>query len=134
MCSWETTPWDPASGNAPGQGWAAPRFGVRIRLGVVEIPIACALEPSAARSQLGEWQDAVRHAVGSSIRVSANRLELGLLPGAHVEPIVRLAQREAACCPFLAFSLEIHAERLTLVVEVADDAVEILDQVLSGVQ
>jgi len=104
------------------------------RLGVVKIPIACALEPGAARAQLGEWQDTIRQSVGSSVRVSSNRLELGLLPGTELEPIVGLAQRESACCPFFTFSLEIDAEGLRLVVEVTDDAVEVLDQVVSRVQ
>ena len=106
----------------------------RNRLGAVKIPIACALEPGAAKSQLGEWQDTVREAVSSAVRVSSNRLELGLLPETELEPIVGLAQRESACCPFFTFSLEIRAKRLTLVVEVTDDAVEVLDQVVSRVQ
>ena len=100
----------------------------------MKIPIACTLEPGAARLQLGEWQDTVCQAVRSSVRVSANRLELGLLPGAEVEPIVHLAQRETRCCPFFTFSLEIHAERLTLVVEATDEAVEALDQVVSSLE
>ena len=99
----------------------------------MKIPIACVLEPPVARSQLGEWQDMVRHAVGSSVRVSSNRLELGLLPGAELQQIVELAKRESACCPFFTFSLAIHAERLILTVEVTDDAVEVLDQVVSSI-
>lgn len=127
-----------AGGSEPGwRTWTGSGGPQRLeeenRLEVVKIPIACALEPGAARSQLGEWQDTVRQAVGSAVRVSSNRLELGLLPGAELERIVGLAQRESACCPFFTFSLRIHAERLTLVVEATDDAVEVLDQIDSRI-
>ena len=65
-------------------------------------------------------------------RVSPNRLELGLLPNADVESVISLAQREAACCAFFSFAIEIQADRLVLVVEVPNDAVEILDQLISS--
>jgi hypothetical protein len=59
--------------------------------------------------------------------VSPIRLEFTINPDAHIGPLVNLAQREAACCAFFSFSIEIRADRLVLVVEVPDDAVEILD-------
>ncbi len=98
----------------------------------MKIPLACTLEPEAARSQLGEWRDILCNAVGRSERTSTNRLELSLVPGLDVGPIVNLAQREAACCPFFHFTLEIRAEGPTLVIEVPDDAVAILDQLAFG--
>lgn len=98
----------------------------------VNIPVSCSLEQSDARSQLGEWQEVLRSVVDRSERVSPNRLELSLIPGSEIGSVVRLAQREVACCPFFAFTLEIGAERLVLVVEVPNDAIEILDQLVAG--
>jgi len=73
-------------------------------------------------------------AVDRSARVSPNRLELSLLPDSDVASIINLAQREAACCPFFPFAMEIQIDRLTLAVEVPDDAVEIPDQFGSSAQ
>jgi hypothetical protein len=98
----------------------------------VSIPISCSLEPGDARSQLGEWQDVLLRVVDSSERVSPNRLELSIVPDSEVDAVIRLAQREAACCPFFRFTVEIGADRLVLAVEVPDDAVEILDQLVSS--
>lgn len=98
----------------------------------MRIPIACTLRPSEARSQLGEWQVVLRRATHGTERVSPNRLELSLVPDADVGPLVSLARREVACCPFFSFTLEIHADRLVLAVEVPDDAVEMLDELVSG--
>jgi hypothetical protein len=65
-------------------------------------------------------------------RVSPNRLELSLLPDADIGSVISLAQREAACCAFFSFAIEIQADRLVLAVEVPNDAVEILDQLVSS--
>ena len=101
-------------------------------LQVVKIPIACTLQPSDARSQLGEWQEVLHRVTNRSERVSPNRLELSLIPDTDMGPLVSLAQREAACCTFFSFAIEIQADRLVLAVEVPDDAVEILDQLVSS--
>ncbi|MGA3148866.1 MAG: hypothetical protein ABSF33_15535 [Acidimicrobiales bacterium] len=99
----------------------------------MEIPIACTLEPDEARSQLGEWQRLLRHAVQRAERASPNRLELSLAPDAEVASVVRLAHREAACCPFFSFAIATRADRLVLVVEVPATAIEILDELASEV-
>ena len=94
----------------------------------MEIPIACTLGPGDARSQLDEWHEVLRRVVDRSDRVTPRRLELGLVPGADIAPVIDLARREVACCPFFAFSILIRAERLVLAVEVPDDAVAVLDE------
>jgi hypothetical protein len=98
----------------------------------VKIPIVCTLQPSDARSQLGEWQEVLRSVMDGAERVSPNRLELSLLPDADIGSVISLAQREAACCAFFSFAIEIQADRLVLAVEVPNDAVEILDQLVSS--
>jgi len=99
-------------------------------LPAVEIPIACSLEPSKARSQAGEWYELLARVADGHERVSPTRLEIGLVPGTDVGPIVSLAQREAVCCPFLSFTIGIRADRLLLAVDVPDEATEFLDQVV----
>lgn len=94
--------------------------------------MACTLEPGDVRSQLGEWQEALRQDVDRSERVSPNRLELSLLPDADIGSVITLAQRETACCAFFSFTIEIQADRLVLAVEVPNDAVEILDQLVTS--
>lgn len=94
----------------------------------MDIPIACSLPSAEARSQLGEWREVLAGAVDRSERVAPTRLELGLLAGSDIGPVIDLAQRESACCPFFRFTVEITAGRLVLVVEVPDEAAEALDQ------
>jgi hypothetical protein len=67
-----------------------------------------------------------------SKRISPNRLELSLLPNADIGPVIDLAQREVSCCTFFSFTIEIQADRLVLAVEVPNDAIEILDQLVSS--
>jgi hypothetical protein len=94
----------------------------------VETPIACALEPGAARAQLDAWRDLLDGAIERRTRVATGRLELVLSSGFdQVDALVRLAQRETTCCAFFTFSVAVRADGLTLVVEVPDDAAAILD-------
>jgi hypothetical protein len=101
------------------------------KLHAVEIPIACTLEQGDARSQLGEWHEVLHRVVDGSERVSPGRLELSLLPDADLGSVISLAQREAACCAFFSFAIEIRADRLVFIIEVPNDAVEILNQLVS---
>jgi hypothetical protein len=98
----------------------------------VKIPIECTLESGDARSQLGEWEEVLNRVVGGSERVSPNRLELSLLPDADIGSVISLAQREVTCCAFFSFAIEIQVDRLVLAVEVPNDAVEMLDQLISS--
>jgi len=99
----------------------------------VKIPIACTLAPSDARSQLGEWQDVLRRNAGTFERVSPNRLEFRLVPDADVGSVIDLAQREAVCCTFFEFTMVIRADHVVFAVEVPNDAVDMLDQLVSDV-
>jgi hypothetical protein len=101
-------------------------------LQTVKVPIACTLQPSDAKAQLGEWQEMLRRVTERSERVSPNRLELSILPEADIRALINLAQREAACCTFFSFAIQIQADHLVLAVEVPNDAVEILDRLLAG--
>jgi hypothetical protein len=93
--------------------------------------MACTLGPGDARSQWGEWQDLLGQVVVGSERVSPHRLELELQPDADMGSVISLTQREAGCCAFFSFTIEITAHRLVLTVEVPDEAVTTLDQLVS---
>ena len=94
----------------------------------MRIPIACSLSESAARSQLGEWHTLLESSVVATDRPCPSELSLRLRPDlAQLESIVRLAQREKACCPFFDFAIAIEAEAIALRVSVPPDAVSLLD-------
>ncbi|MGI8491155.1 MAG: hypothetical protein ACR2KC_00120 [Acidimicrobiales bacterium] len=95
------------------------------------IPIACQLEASAAKAQLGEWSELFASSVGGVERVSDTELRASLYPDLRgVDALVALAQREKACCGFFDFWLDIAAEGVSLQVSVPEEAVPILDDFL----
>jgi hypothetical protein len=99
----------------------------------VQIPIACTLEAEAARAQLDEWRALLVGAVERRHRVSIGRLELVLASGFdQVDALVRLAQRETACCAFFTFSIAIGSEALTLVIQAPDGSESILDEFVNA--
>jgi hypothetical protein len=94
----------------------------------MDIPIACSLTDSAARSQLGEWRAIIAAAVDAVDRGSPTELSLRLRADlAGLSDLVRLAQREQACCPFFDFTLRISAVSNTLVISAPPDAAPVLD-------
>jgi hypothetical protein len=97
------------------------------RLSSVRVPIACRLTAGAARSQLDEWRQVATAHVGAVERVAPTQLRLRLGDLVGLDTVVRLAQREKACCPFFDFALDIEAETVFLRVTVPEDAASILD-------
>ncbi len=94
----------------------------------VKIPIACSLTDSAATSQIGEWQAVLAATTVAHQRLSPTELSLELRDDlAQLEEIVRLAQREKACCPFFDFALRIEADAISLTISVPADAASLLD-------
>jgi hypothetical protein len=100
----------------------------------MEIPIACSLEASNARAQIGEWKDLLAKVMLRVDRVTPHRFEVVLraeLP--EVRELVQLAQREKSCCPFFNFTLIIESSLATFVVEVPDDASSVLDDFIATI-
>jgi hypothetical protein len=94
----------------------------------VDIPIACSLTATAARSQLDEWRTLLATAAVAAERVSPSRLSLRLRDDlGQVGPVIALAQREKACCPFFDFTIQIDADRVTLHISVPAEAAGVLD-------
>lgn len=100
----------------------------------VEFPIVCTLGEKQAHAQLGEWQEMVSRAVERTSRVAPTRLDLALRSDlVDLTSLVRLVQREKACCAFFEFTLAINANAVTLVVEVPDEANGVLDEFVASI-
>jgi hypothetical protein len=95
----------------------------------MEIPIACTLSAVEAHTQLGEWQAVLDRCVERVSRVSSTRLDLTLRSDlVDLTPFVRLVQREKACCAFFEFAFDVRASGVTLVVQVPENAVRVLEE------
>lgn len=94
----------------------------------MRVPIACTLSADDAADRIGEWRTAFGSSVTAAARPAPQRLELRMAEDpAALSLLVDLARREKACCGFFAFTVEIEAQGATMVVEVPDDAVAVLD-------
>jgi hypothetical protein len=94
----------------------------------VDVPIACSLPLSSARTQLGEWRQLLATQAVSAARVSPTEISLRLRDDLdQIGAIIRLAQREKACCPFFDFAIRIEAETITLRISVPEDGAALLD-------
>jgi heme-degrading monooxygenase HmoA len=92
------------------------------------IPIACSLSAADAHDQLDEWRALLGSEAVETRRVSPTELLFRLRADlARLEEIVRLAQREKACCPFFDFALRIEPDGVRLVVSVPEDGAPVLD-------
>jgi hypothetical protein len=98
----------------------------------MDVPIAYGLSGTAARAQLGEWRTLLATSAVATDRVSAAELSVCLRddPG-QIQAVIRLAQREKACCPFFDFG--IRAEAITLHISVPEDAAWVLDTLAAQV-
>jgi hypothetical protein len=95
----------------------------------VDVPIACSLTTTAARSQLDEWRELLATMADAAERVSPTELSLRLRDDRldQIDAVVRLAQREKACCPFFDFAIRIEADTVTLRISGPADAASLLD-------
>jgi hypothetical protein len=99
----------------------------------MKVPIACSLSATAARSQVEEWRDVIAATVASVVLVTPTELQLRIASEFDsVDALLRLAQREKACCPFFDFALLIEADALVLRVTVPADAAPILAEFSRG--
>ena len=89
-----------------------------------EVPIACSLDAASFRERAEEW----RVLAISSVQIAGTAVRLVLGPSdTDLIAAVALAQREKECCPFFEVSVELQADRRTLVLAVPDGAEEVLD-------
>lgn len=92
-------------------------------------PIACSLDHTEAVSLLDDWAVALAASTVARQRRSPTELALVMVGDfARLEAVVRLAQREKACCPFFDFALHLEADAVILTVSVPADAASVLDR------
>jgi hypothetical protein len=95
----------------------------------VKQPIACSLDAPDAASQIDEWRQVLDALVTAVEWVDPTCVRMPLQGDADtVATLVALAQREAACCPFFRFSIEIDPDGLVFTASVPPDATPILEQ------
>jgi hypothetical protein len=83
-------------------------------------PIACALEPDAAREQVDDWRSVLRFVSARDRIPNGVRLRVGA--DLALDAVARLAIAEHACCPFLTFTVIGHGRSVTLEVTAPADA------------
>ena len=92
-------------------------------------PIACSLDAPDAASQIDEWRQVLDALVTAVEWVDPTHVRMPLRGDAGaVATLVALAQREAACCPFFRFSIDVDADGLAFTASVPADAAPILEQ------
>jgi hypothetical protein len=95
----------------------------------MRVPIACTLSESAARNQIGEWRTVVARSVVAVERRSSSSVSMTLQADlVGLTELVKLAQREKACCGFFEFDLAIDADRVRFRVTVPEEASDVLDE------
>jgi hypothetical protein len=113
------------AGRQAGHG-GTPSYQPAASMPVVKEPIACNLGAEAARRQLDEWRELLAQFPSSRLSPTQLSVRLAGSPPA-LAPVIALAQREKACCPFFDFSFQVEADVVVLRVSVPDDATSILD-------
>jgi hypothetical protein len=94
----------------------------------MKIPIACSLTEPAAQSQLEEWRALLAAAATATARPAPTDVLFRLRDDpSQVLAILRLAQREKACCAFFDFAIVVDTDGLALRVSAPAEAATILD-------
>jgi len=87
---------------------------------VVEPPIACTLDPDAARAQVDEWSSVLQSVAERAAIQNGLRLRFGV--DVTLDAVARLAIAEHACCSFFTFTVMRLREGVTLDVTAPVDA------------
>lgn len=91
-------------------------------------PLACSLGPSGARDQAALWQELLKRAAVAVDRPALATVDWTLTDDADdLVEVVRLAQAEKACCPFLDLRFVIEADAVHLLITAPPEAASLLD-------
>jgi hypothetical protein len=94
----------------------------------MEPPIACSLDSGGALAQLEEWRNLLDAVVTTVERRAPTELRMQLDADQNsIGAVIALAQREVACCPFFAFTLQVDAHGMTLTTTVPPDAAPVVE-------
>lgn len=94
-----------------------------------DIPVACTLDAAQAADQLGSWAALRPHRVRAER--TAGRATAWFEPAAETE-LRAVAEREAACCRFLDFSVEPDGDLIRLDISSSAPGAEAVIDVLIG--
>jgi hypothetical protein len=95
------------------------------RFSVSRVPIACTLSASDQVIRADEWRRLKLKAMTRELTDEGARLTFA--PGTvTATEVADLVAREATCCPFFTFTLEITVQQLVLTIAAPDDAVEVV--------
>jgi hypothetical protein len=92
---------------------------------VSRVPIACSLNASGQVVRADEWRQLKRKAITRELTDDGARLTFAPGTVAATE-IADLVAREATCCQFFNFRLEITAQQLVLTVAAPHDAKDVV--------
>jgi hypothetical protein len=98
----------------------------------MEPSVVCWLDGASARSQVAEWRALLASIVATVEWTSPTSVTMELHPDSgSLATLVALVKREAACCAFFRFTLEIDERGSRLAVAVPADATSILQDFVS---
>jgi hypothetical protein len=93
----------------------------------VEDPIACSFDGVDVRGHVDEWKAIFAVAVVGTEWSTASSVRMRLSGSSEwVGALVDLAMREAACCPFFRFGVEITAGEMVFTASVPTEAIPVL--------
>ena len=94
----------------------------------MDMPIACSLDAVDVRTQVDEWRSLLTQIVTEVERQTSASVTMRLAANTQaLAALVELARREAACCQFFRFAVEIDAEGASFTASVPPHAIELLD-------
>lgn len=88
------------------------------------VPIACTLSASDQVVRADEWRQLKLKAVKRELTADGARLTFA--PGTMAATVADLVAREATCCTFFTFTLEITAQQVVLAIAAPNDAKEVV--------
>jgi hypothetical protein len=92
---------------------------------VSRVPIACTLSASDQVVRADEWHQLKLKSVTRELTTDGARLTFAHGTVAATE-VADLVAREATCCPFFTFTLQITAQQLVLTIAAPNDATEVV--------
>jgi hypothetical protein len=88
---------------------------------LIEVPIACTLEPSTMPERLAEWSAVLGHAQ-TRVATADGGLRIEFDDGVDLAELARLIAAEQHCCAFFSFALTVDQRGQALEVRAPESA------------